>query len=80
MLKQVQATFVQMGGAQPGDPRRGARAVIAAMGHDSPPRRLVLGNGGYDAVVDTLEQSLADIRKNETLSRSADFPERSSAG
>lgn len=80
MLKQVQATFVQMDGAQPGDPRRGARAVIAAMGHDSPPRRLVLGNGGYDAVVDTLEQSLADIRKNETLSRSADFPERSSAG
>lgn len=80
MLKQVQATFVEMDGAQPGDPRRGARAVIAAMEQDSPPRRLVLGNGGYDAVVDTLEQNLADIRKNETLSRSADFPDQAATG
>lgn len=75
MLKQVQATFVGMNGVQPGDPRRGARAVIAAMEQDSPPRRLVLGNGGYDAVIDTLEQGLADIRSSESLARSADFPE-----
>ena len=74
MLEQVRATFVEMDGVQPGDPHRGARAVIAAMEQDPPPRRLVLGNGGYDAVTDTLEQSLADIRANETLSRSADFP------
>ena len=75
MLKQVQATFVEMDGAQPGDPHRGARAVIAAMEHDTPPKRLVLGNGGYDAVVETLEGALADIRSGEALSRSADFPE-----
>jgi hypothetical protein len=62
-----------MDGVQPGDPRRGARAVIAAMEQHPPPRRLVLGNGGYEAVVDTLEQSLIDIRANEILSRSADF-------
>lgn len=74
MLKQVRATFVGMDGAQPGDPRRGARAVIAAMAQDPPPRRLVLGNGGFDAVTDTLEGALADIRANETLSRSTDFP------
>lgn len=74
MLKQVQATFVEMNGAQPGDPHRGARAVIAAMEQDSPPKRLVLGNGGYDAVVETLESALADIRSGEALSRSADFP------
>lgn len=74
MLKEVRAAFVEMDGAQPGDPRRGARAVIAAMAQEPPPRRLVLGNGGYDAVVDALQQSLADIRANETLSRSADFP------
>ena len=76
MLEQVRAAFVGMDGTQPGDPHRGARAVIAAMAKDPPPRRLVLGNGGYDAVVDSLEQSLADIRTNETLSRSADFPDR----
>jgi hypothetical protein len=44
------------------------------MARNPPPRRLVLGNSGYDAVIDTLQQTLADIRTNETLSRSADFP------
>ncbi len=73
MLEQIRATFVDMDGVQPGDPHRGARAVIAAMEQDPPPRRLVLGNGGYEAVVDALEQSLIDIRENEILSRSADF-------
>ncbi|PQD99457.1 short-chain dehydrogenase/reductase [Mycobacterium sp. EPG1] len=74
LLEQVRATFVEMDGKQPGDPHRGARAVIAAMEQDWSPPRLVLGNSGYDAVVDTLEQTLADIRASETLSRSADFP------
>ncbi|UMB69827.1 SDR family NAD(P)-dependent oxidoreductase [Mycobacterium paraterrae] len=74
MLEQVRTAFVEMDGVQPGDPRRGARAVIAAMAQDPPPRRLVLGNSGYDAVIDSLEQILADIRMNEKLSRSADFP------
>ncbi|MCX2712462.1 SDR family NAD(P)-dependent oxidoreductase [Mycolicibacterium sp. J2] len=74
MLKQVRATFVEMDGVQPGDPHRGARAVIAAMAQDQPPRRLVLGNSGFDAVTATLEGALADIRANESLSRSADFP------
>ncbi|MBJ7383925.1 MAG: SDR family NAD(P)-dependent oxidoreductase [Mycolicibacterium sp.] len=74
LLEQVLATFVEMDGVQPGDPRRGARAVIAAMAQDPPPRRLVLGNGGYDAVIDAWEQNLVDIRANETLSRGADFP------
>lgn len=79
MLEQVRAAFVAMDGAQPGDPHRGARAVIAAMAQDPPPRRLVLGNSGYDAVTETLEQTLADVRFNETLSRSADFPARSTS-
>jgi NAD(P)-dependent dehydrogenase (short-subunit alcohol dehydrogenase family) len=74
LLEQVRATFVEMDGVQPGDPRRGARAVIAAMAQDPPPRRLVLGNGGYDAVIDAWEQNLVDIRANERLSRGADFP------
>ena len=48
--------------------------MIAAMAQNPPPRRLVLGNSGCDAVIDTLEQALADIQANEMLSRSADFP------
>ncbi|MGV9796731.1 SDR family NAD(P)-dependent oxidoreductase [Mycobacterium sp. NPDC003449] len=74
MLERVRAAFVEMDGAQPGDPRRGARAVIAAMTQEPPPRRLVLGSGGYDAVIDALEQNLVDVRASETLSRSVDFP------
>jgi NAD(P)-dependent dehydrogenase (short-subunit alcohol dehydrogenase family) len=74
MLQQVRAVFVEMDGVQPGDPRRGARAVLAAMAQQPPPRRLVLGSGGYDAVTDALEQHLAELRANETLSRGADFP------
>jgi hypothetical protein len=74
MLEQVRAAFVEMDGTQPGDPRRGARAVIAAMAQDPPPRRLVMGSDGYDAVIDSLEQAVVDIRANESLSRSTDFP------
>lgn len=74
MLEEVRAIFIGMDGVQPGDPHRGARAVIAAMAQNPPPRRLVLGNSGYAAVIDTMEKNLADIRANETLSRSADFP------
>jgi NAD(P)-dependent dehydrogenase (short-subunit alcohol dehydrogenase family) len=74
MLAQVRASFVEQDGTQPGDPRRGVRAVIAAMAKESPPHRLVLGSGGYDAVTDALEQRLVDIRANEILSRGADYP------
>lgn len=74
MLEQVRAAFVDMNGVQPGDPHRGARAVVAAMAQDPPPHRLILGSSGYDAVIDALEESLSDIRSNEILSRSADFP------
>ncbi|WP_055475432.1 SDR family NAD(P)-dependent oxidoreductase, partial [Gordonia sp. HS-NH1] len=38
MLEQIRAAFVDMDGRQPGDPRRGARAVIAAIDQDQPPR------------------------------------------
>jgi NAD(P)-dependent dehydrogenase (short-subunit alcohol dehydrogenase family) len=74
VLERVRAAMIDQDGTQPGDPRRGARAVIAAMAQDPPPRRLVLGNAGFDVVVGTLEDSLAEIRASEPLSRGADFP------
>ncbi len=76
MLEQVRSAMLQQNGSQPGDPQRGVRAVIAAMAQDPPPRRLVLGAGGYDTVVKALEGSLAEVRALETLSRGADFPEQ----
>ena len=73
MLEQVRAAMIDQDGKQPGDPRRGARAVIEAMNQDPPPQRLVLGGAAFDAVTATLEHTLADIRARETLSRGADF-------
>jgi NAD(P)-dependent dehydrogenase (short-subunit alcohol dehydrogenase family) len=73
-LEQVRTTMIEQDGSQPGDPRRGARAVIAAMSQETPPRRLVLGSGGFDVVTTTLEETLRDVRASESLSRGADFP------
>jgi NAD(P)-dependent dehydrogenase (short-subunit alcohol dehydrogenase family) len=75
MLEQVRATMIEEDGAQPGDPQRGAHAVIAAMAQDPPARRLILGSGGFDAVIATLEDSLTEVRTHEALSRGADFPD-----
>jgi len=74
MLENVRKAMIDEDGNQPGDPRRGVRAVLAAMAQDTPPQRLVLGSAGFDAVVATLENTLADVRASETLSRGADFP------
>jgi NAD(P)-dependent dehydrogenase (short-subunit alcohol dehydrogenase family) len=74
MLEEVRAAMVDQDGQQPGDPQRGARAVVTAMAQDPPPRRLVLGSGGFDVAVTTLEDTLAEIRASEPISRGADFP------
>ncbi|WNG85599.1 SDR family NAD(P)-dependent oxidoreductase [Mycobacterium sp. ITM-2016-00317] len=74
MLREVREAMVAADGKQPGDPRRGARAVLTAMAQDPPPQRLVLGNGGFDAVADTLTSALVELGRNEKLSRGADFP------
>ncbi len=80
LLEQVRAAMVEQDGAQPGDPQRGARAVIAAMAHTPPPRRLVLGGDGFDAVLSTLEAAIQDIGAHEELSRAADFPDSRKTG
>ena len=51
-------------------------AVLDAMAQQPPPHRLVLGSAGFDEVIATFEKTLADLRANETLSRSADFTQR----
>jgi NAD(P)-dependent dehydrogenase (short-subunit alcohol dehydrogenase family) len=74
MLEEIRAALIDQDGKQPGDPQRGVRTVIATMTQDSPPQRLVLGSDGFDMVVTTLENTLAEIRASEPLSRGADFP------
>ncbi|GAB3845549.1 SDR family NAD(P)-dependent oxidoreductase [Dactylosporangium cerinum] len=74
MLAGVRSAMIDQNGTQPGDPLRGARAVIAAMAGDPPPHRLVLGSDAYDAVTSTLRDTMADIARSEAASRAADFP------
>ncbi|GAA0334725.1 hypothetical protein GCM10009087_51310 [Sphingomonas oligophenolica] len=61
-------------GTQIGDPVRASEAMIALTETPNPPRHLVLGALGYDAVVGQLEQRLEGIRAARDISLAADFP------
>lgn len=62
-------------GTQAGDPVRAGEAMIRVTEMDKPPRHLVLGAWGYDAVTTRLKQALAEIEAWRATSLGADFPE-----
>ncbi|WP_058973109.1 oxidoreductase [Type-D symbiont of Plautia stali] len=61
-------------GTQAGDPARAATAMIAITEHDNPPRHLVMGAWGYDAVTNKLKERLAQIEAWKQTSLDTDFP------
>ncbi len=61
-------------GTQAGDPVRAGEAIIAAVQQDTPPRHMVLGKMGYDAVSAKLRERLAAIEGAREVSLAADFP------
>ncbi len=61
-------------GTQAGDPARAAKAMIAITEHASPPRHLVMGAWGYDAVTNKLKERLAQIEAWKQTSIETDFP------
>lgn len=61
-------------GTQAGDPARAATAMIAITEHDNPPRHLVMGAWGYDAVTNKLKERLAQIEDWKQTSVDTDFP------
>ena len=61
-------------GSQKGDPARAADAMIALTREATPPRHLVLGAWGYDAVVERLDARVQEIRVLREASLAADFP------
>ena len=63
-------------GTQEGDPVRAGEAIIAAVQQETPPRHLVLGRFGYDAVTSKLKERLAAIEEAREVSLSADFPNK----
>jgi len=62
-------------GTQAGDPVRAGEAIIAAVEQSIPPRHLVLGRFGYDAVTGKLRERLAAIEAARDISLGADFPD-----
>ena len=65
----------QVSGTQAGDPVRAGEAIIAAVGQANPPRHLVLGKWGYDAITAKLKERLETIEGARDVSLGADFPE-----
>lgn len=62
-------------GTQAGDPARAADAMIALSEQPDPPRHLVLGRFGHDAVVARLKERLAEIERYRAISLATDFPD-----
>ena len=65
----------QKSGTQAGDPERAGEAMIAIAEHPSPPRHLVLGAWGHDAVVERLEGRLAEIQAWREAGVGTDYPD-----
>lgn len=64
----------EISGKQPGDPVRAARAIMEVAERDDPPRHLVLGRIGYEAVAAQLKRRLAEIEEYKETSLGTDFP------
>ncbi|MCJ2055313.1 oxidoreductase [Methylobacterium sp. J-048] len=62
-------------GTQAGDPVRAGEAMIRITEIDNPPRHLVLGAWGYEAVTTRLKQRIAEIEAWRETSLGADYPE-----
>jgi NAD(P)-dependent dehydrogenase (short-subunit alcohol dehydrogenase family) len=61
-------------GAQPGDPVRGAAAIIKAVDAEEPPLHLLLGSDAYQLVLSRLESLRGIFEPWKDLTVSADFP------
>ncbi|MEI7033569.1 SDR family NAD(P)-dependent oxidoreductase [Streptomyces pratensis] len=77
LIRSVRSSMIEQDGRQPGDPERGVRAVVDAMNSATPPRRIVLGAGGYAAVQEQVADMAAELSAFEAASLSADFPQGS---
>ncbi|MFK3888317.1 oxidoreductase [Sphingomonas sp. NPDC079357] len=72
------ATTKGYSGDQPGDPVRAGEAMIAAVTRHTPPRHLVLGKWGYDAVTERLRARVSEIEGLRDEALGADFPDATS--
>ncbi|GAA4235141.1 oxidoreductase [Actinomadura meridiana] len=62
-----------MDGAQPGDPRKAAQAILEVLDAPEPPLRLALGGDAVDHIAAHHEQLRTDLTRWEKLSRSTNL-------
>lgn len=68
----------QLSGTQAGDPVRAGEAMIGIARNTEAPRHLVLGEWGFNAVVERMHKRTQDIESQRELSLSADFDKAAS--
>lgn len=71
--------FASWDGDQPGDPVRGAQAVITALDDNNPPLRLPLGTEAFARIRDRLNARLTELDLVDELGMDAEFPSAHSA-
>jgi NAD(P)-dependent dehydrogenase (short-subunit alcohol dehydrogenase family) len=69
------AAIQRYSGRQPGDPVRGAQAIIQAVESPEPPLHLLLGRPAYEATAAKLREFSAEMEKWREVSLGADFPD-----
>lgn len=67
--------FETQSGKQPGDPRRAAEAIVAAVSAPEPPKHLLLGKIALTRFRKRLEQWTEELDRWEQTTTGADFPE-----
>ncbi|WP_410654042.1 SDR family NAD(P)-dependent oxidoreductase [Amycolatopsis sp. lyj-112] len=65
------ALMAKYAGGVPGDPVKVAEAVLQLVASDAPPRRLLLGDGDFDVIVDLHHDRVEQWRSWESVSRAA---------
>ena len=65
-------------GKQPGDPVRGAKAILTAIEAEKPPVHLLIGNDALDQLHGKLDAMRIEADAWQAVTRGTDFPVSSS--
>ena len=72
-VKASHAKYIEMNGAQTGDPDKAAAAMIQIVSMPNPPRYLLLGEDAFQRAFNKLDWLKGEFHSWETLTRSTDF-------
>ena len=76
---QNRGILAEHAGHEPGDPARGADAIVDAVTSDMPPLRLLLGSDALQYAETKLRAQMDEIRRWEAASRRSDYPRTAKA-